>query len=326
MISPRALMQADTAALRGVAGQWLDAVEAVDDAAADLGTATQDLPYHWSGDDSLAAQERVTRLRTRIGNAHRRLVSIADAVRGFADEIDDCRRLLRLVVDEAQSERIAVDLDSGTVTAPLRPLDDSGPAQASVDSYVAQITEIIERAMNADTRARELLSATQFRDEESLSDQLGYRDRFDEVDRDAFRNYSPSGMAHVFHYGHPLETERLIEEEPEVYGAADGVPSEQRDRANRILLDRERAALVDQQALLSAATDTPADPMSGPEQHRDLDVVDERLAAIDRLQARLDDPDQPKLYLVDYRPGQETTTRLTPADPTWDDPAVGAKG
>lgn len=286
------LLEADTPALRAVAARWSRLVEDVDAAVLDLGAATRDLPHHWSGPDAQAAADRAGTLRTQIGNAHRKCATIALAMRTFADDLDQCRRMLHNVVDEARGRGITIDLRSGTVTAPLG----GDGQQHSVDAYAAQISEIIQRADAADAKAQKALQANRVAEWADLPTKLHYREQMDELDQSLFPTLAGDQQAQVWQYAHPMEKERVITEQPEVYGAAPGVPPADRDRANRLLLAREKSALLDQQAHATK------------EQH--LAVVNGRLAAIDRLEQRLAGPDA---LLVDYRPGDEANTTVTPA-------------
>jgi hypothetical protein len=312
VISTHSVMKADTAALRAVAKRWLDVVDAVDDAVADIGAATRDLPYHWAGADSVAAQERATRLRTQIGYAHDRCLTLSSALTGFADTLDDCRTQLRVLVDEAQTEGIAVDLEHGGVYAPLRPAVDYALYQSTIHSYATQLTEILERANAAEQRARAFFQGGTLREDESLPEHLDDHDRIDDDRRDALADGSSSWKVSELGWMHPLEKERLLDERPAQFGAVEGLPSEDRDRANRILLQQEKARLQDEQALLSAFADGPPDPAgrAGPPNPA-LVAVTARLDAIDRLEKRLDDPRRPKAYLVDYQPGNELNTKVS---------------
>ena len=290
------LLAADTPALRAVAAHWSRLVEDVDAAVLDLGAATQDLPHHWSGPDAQAAADRAGTLRTQIGNAHLKCAVIATAMRTFADDLEQCKRMLDNVVGEARGRGLTIDLRSGTVTAPLGAPAGAGEQQLSVDAYAAQISEIIQRADAADAKARAVLADNSIAEWADLPTKLHYRERMDDLDRMVFPTLTSDSQAQVWQYAHPVEKERVIAEQPEVYGSAPGVPPADRDRANRLLLAREKSALLDQQAHATK------------EQH--LAVVNTRLAAIDRLEQRLAGPGA---LLVDYRPGDEANTTVTPA-------------
>ncbi|MEV4701916.1 hypothetical protein [Actinoplanes sp. NPDC049316] len=325
-ITLHGLLDADTGALRGVADRWLALVDAIDTTVGDLGAETRDLPYHWSGDDAPAAQERVAKLRTQIGNAHVKCACIADALRKFADDLAHCQRMLRGVVDEARAAGLTVDLRSGTVTAPLASV--AGESRASADAYAAQISEILLAADVADRRTRAELDrqSESVGEWQSLPSELHYTQQIDPVEQSVFATKVPVSQAGIWHYAHPLEKERFRNEQPEVVGAAEGLPSEDRDAANRILLAREKASLIDQQALLSTGTAAPPDPGGGRgAQQPELDAVNGRLAAIERLENRMNDPRKPKMYLVDYKPGDEQNTVLSPGGGEYDDAWAGTK-
>jgi uncharacterized protein YukE len=322
-ITLRSLMEADPGAIRGIADRWLTVVDAIDATVGDLGADTRDIPYYWTGDDSVAAQQRVAKLRTQIGNAHLKVARTADALRKFADDVGRYQSMLRGVVDEARAGGLTIDLHSGTVTAPLTTLVADTPA--SVDSYAAEISEILQQAADADARTRKALER-EMRDigeHSSLPSELHYSEAMDPVGQEAFPTKTGFSQAHEWHYLHPMEKERLITEQPEVYGAAEGLPSEDRDAANRILLSREKAALIDQQALYSGTASPPPDGSGGRALPPELTVVNNRLAAIERLENRMNDTTKPKVYLVDYKPGDEENTTLGAGDPEYDNAWAG---
>ena len=292
------LFEADTAVLRAVAARWSRIVEDVDTAVADLGTGTRDLPHFWTGPDARAAVDRAGRLRTRIGNAHLKCATIAAAMRTFADDLEHCKRMLHNVVDEARGRGLTVDLRAETITAPAGTLAGTDAQQRAVDTHAVQVSEIVARAGAADAKTRAVLSATSVAEWADLPSELHYTEQMDAIDQAAFPTLTSDTQARIWEFAHPLEKERVIAEQPEVYGAAPGLPAADRDRANRLLLAREKSALLDQQAHATK------------EQH--LAVVNSRLDAIGRLEKRLA---APGTHLVDYRPGDEAGTTVTPARP-----------
>ena len=291
-ITLQGLLHADTATLRSVADRWERLVAAIDTTVEDLGRTTQDLPHHWSsGPGAQAAQQKRADLRAEVGNAHRYCDAIGHAVRAFADDLEHYRRLLHGVVAEARDRGFTIDLESGRITAPIQPLGSAGP---SIDGYVAQIGEILAKASAADDQAATVLTG-------NLAGELdlaGARPPdYLEVDPYALSVAAPADRAAWWHAQHPLIQERYVAAYPEVVGAAEGLPSKDRDAANRILLQRRRAELLAAaQRLDTAQHGAGSQALAG---------VDAHLAAADSLQRRLDDPSRPRSYLVDYQPGDE---------------------
>jgi hypothetical protein len=288
-----------------VADRWERLVAAIDTTVEDLGRTTGDLPNHWSsGPGSQAARQKRDDLRAEVGNAHRYCDTIGHTVRTFAEDLEHYRQMLHNLVGEARSRGFTIDLASGRITGPIEPLGSAGP---SIDGYVAQIGEILAQASAADDQAARVLSDNLAGEIELASarppDYLA-------VDPYAVTIAAPADRAAWWHAQHPLIQERYIAAYPEVVGAAEGLPSKDRDAANRILLDRERAGLLAAQQRLDTVQDGAGS--------RALAGVDTRLAAVESLRRRLDDPAGPKAYLVDYQPGDEQHAVPSAGGTEWD--------
>jgi uncharacterized protein YukE len=300
-ITLQGLLHADTGKLRDVAAQWDRLVEDIDDTVEDLVRGTRELPDLWIGEGSQAAQERNKQLQLQIGNAHRYCGKIAEIVRRFAYDLEHYQQMLQSVVAEARGNGMTVDLTSGTITAPLTTAADAGAAQASVDSYVSQIEEIVAKANDLDRKAKEAVEAQQIRDDERPEGELP------EVVTDFLTfGMGAAYIANVWHGLHPLNRDQLITEHPELVGAAEGVPSADRDRANRLLLARDK-----QQALAHAESDAVS--------RATLNASD-RLAGLRAVEKQL--ADSPGSYLLSYPPAV-----VGQGDPKWDNfvPPVNKK-
>lgn len=271
-ITLHGLLDADTAALRAVAQHWDKLVAEIDTTVEDLARGTRDLPYHWTGEAAEAAQQHNLRLQVQIGNAHRYCDAIGYAVRDFADELDEYRRMLHAVVTEAGDRGVTIDLASGRVTGTL-----SG--QASVDAYVRAIEEIVAKANDADHRATQVLEKNGLGDWDMPDDELPA------VSPDvvlASANYSPESRAQWWHAQHQLNRDKIIEDYPELIGAGEGLPSAARDQANRLLLRRAKDDLVARRDRL--------DTMQDGAGSRAVMDVDARLAEMNGLERRLAEP------------------------------------
>jgi hypothetical protein len=109
--------------------------------------------------------------------------------------------------------------------------------------------------------------------------------------------------AQAWHEIHPLNREQLIEQHPELVGPAVGLPSDARDRANRLLLARNRAALLARQQRLEEQHDGAASraTMDTERGLADIAAIERRLAA------------EPGSRLMSYPPAV-----LAEGDPKWD--------
>lgn len=299
-ISLRGLLDADTAALRAAAARWETLAAEVDATVEDLIGAARGLPDHWAGDGAQAAQERGRQLQLEIGNAHRYCATIAATVRGFADDVEHYRQMLYAVVAEARGRGMTIDLATGRITAPLTPPAGAPPARASVDSYVAQIEEILAKANAADRQARQVIEANRVGEQERPDGELP------EVSTDfLILETAPSYKAEVWYGLHELNRDKLIQDHPELVGPAVGLPSEARDRANRLLLARAKAGLLARRARL--------DEMLDGAGSRAVVDVDRGLAEVVAAESK-------DGYLLGYPPAV-----FGKGDPEWDDyvPPVG---
>jgi hypothetical protein len=314
-ITLQGLMRADTAALSSAADRWDRVGAALDAAVEDQGRATRDLPNHWSsGPGAQAAQEANADLRARIGNAYVHCHQIALAVRGFAEDMVHFRQKLRGLVGDAERDGLRIDLASGQITGPFE------AGTALIDSYVQQISEILTQANALDQEGAGLVNAHILYEGAAPTGDLR---PLNEISLASLSTSEPYYRAMWWDAQHPLNQDRAIAEHPEIVGASVGFPSGARDAANRLLLERQHAALLTQrtQLLGSAAGQSP------DQAHRDqLQQVDARIGAIDHLQRRLDDPARPKAYLTGYRPGQETAAVLSHGDTEWDRTDVALMG
>ncbi|HEX5200227.1 WXG100 family type VII secretion target [Paractinoplanes rhizophilus] len=291
-ISLPGLLGADPGRLRAAAARWDRLVEDIDDTVEDLVQGTRELPDFWVGDGAQAAQERNRRLQLQIGNAHRYCGKIAETLRRFAYDVEHYQQMLHSVVAEARADGMAVDLASGRITAPLT------GTRASVDSYLAQIEEILAKTNDADRLARETLDRNRIREEERPAGELP------EVTPDFLLvDIGPALRAQAWHEIHPLNREQLIEQHPELVGPAVGLPSDARDRANRLLLARNRAALLARQQRLEEQHDGAASraTMDTERGLADIAAIERRLAA------------EPGSRLMSYPPAV-----LAEGDPKWD--------
>lgn len=290
-ITLRGLLDAGTGRLHQVARRWDQVALALDTAVEDLGRDTRDLPHHWpAGPSSQAAQDKLADIRVRIGTGHVHCVAIANLIREFAGSVEDNRRLLHGIVAEAEQRGLRIDLRSGTITAPI----EMPAGQATVDSYVAQVGEILARVNEDDRRFTERIADHKYHE---LSLPETTRPQYDEAGVLALAGVPAPGQARWWQAQHPLVQDRAIVEHPEIVGAAAGLPAKDRDSANRLLLRRDREALLASRA----AHEERHDGAMSPAQL----AIDRRLAALDDLERRARGQ-----RLLTYTPGSERESQL----------------
>ncbi|MBM2621637.1 hypothetical protein JIG36_39650 [Actinoplanes sp. LDG1-06] len=290
-ITLRGLMDADIGQLEQTARHWERLAEALDAAVEDLGRDTRELPNHWpAGPSSQAAQAQVADLRVQLGNGNGQCVNVAWTIRKFALTLEDNRRFLHELVAEAESAGLRIDLEAGTITARLT----VAAAQSTIDSYAQQIGEVLTRVNEADQLATDRLGQHRYR--EQYVPDTG-RPQFDEVGMLALANITPESQAGWWQAQHPLMQDKAIVEHPQIIGAAVGLPAKDRDSANRLLLQRDKEALL-------AAREGQERAHDGAMNQAQLNI-DRRLAAIDDLERRARGQ-----RLLSYTPGAEDQSEM----------------
>ena len=298
------LLAADTAAIRAFADRFERLAHLVDDTVAELSAATRDLPNYFSaGEGAAAARQHDADLRQQLATAYDPVDYSAHLIRDFADRLDQCRQMLHSVVSEAEGKGFRIDLPSGRVTAPpqpVAPMIGLQAAQSTVDYYVDLIDEIVTRADQADRDTQASLAQL---GTGGLQLQTVLPKGYLPYDGRAIAGMRPADRADWWHRLNPLTREQYATAYPDVVGAAEGIPSRDRDLANRIVLEQRRTQLLAQEQHLSDLHDGAGTPA--------LQQVQLNLAATERLQRQTG-------YLVDYRPGDEQHATLGPGDAQWD--------
>ncbi|MGK5678093.1 hypothetical protein [Actinoplanes sp. URMC 104] len=291
-ITLQGLLAADTGRLESVARRWDRLAQTLDDAVEDLGRDTRELANHWpAGPSSQAAQDKSADLRLQLGNGQVHCAAIAWTIREFALDVAHYQGQVREVVAEAQSRGLRIDLASGTITAPIA----VAATQSLVDGYAQHLGELVAGINDRDRRAAELLADHTFREEFVPGTE---EPQYSEVHILALANWTDGSQTDYWKNQHSLLQDRAIAEHPEIIGAAAGIPPEDRDTANRILLRRAKDELL-------AARERQQDLHDGAMNRAQLDL-DRRLAAITALEER-----SAGRYLLSYAPGAEDQAELT---------------
>ena len=294
------LLHADTGQVREVAARWERLADDLDATVEDLVRGTRDLPHHWTGDGAQAAQERGRKLQITVGNAQPHCAAIAAALRDLAARLDHYRQMAYDVVAEAERNRLRVDLSTGEVTTTWFPSSaDIASAQTLVDDAALRLQYLVSQADDADHQAVAVLVANRISWYDKPDDELPDVDPMFLI-----LDSAPEFKAQVWHDLHQLNRDRLVTEHPELVGPALGLPTDVRDRANRLLLARAKAELLARRERLDTIQDGAAS--------RATMNADAGLAGITAVEREL--AATPGARLLNYPPAV-----LGTADPTWDD-------
>jgi uncharacterized protein YukE len=307
-ITLEALLHADTGRIRAAADGWEKVADELDATVEQMARGTGDLPNHWAGDAADAAQQITRLLQIEIGNIPHGCHVVSQQLRGLAERFEHCRRLVSAVVDDAKADSMRVDLRTGQISTTGPVTTDSVAAVQGIMAELAQrLTQIVAQADDADRQAADLIDAMS-PDRNPLNPELAETGANDFLlqDYQFLRNddYSPDFKAQAWNDMNQLNRDRLITEHPELIGPTVGLPTADRDRANRLLLARARTAALARQEGLDAAQDGAAS--------RATMNVDRQLADIAAVQRQL--ATTPGARLLGFPPAV-----IGNADPRWDD-------
>ncbi|HEY1485014.1 MAG TPA: alpha/beta hydrolase [Micromonosporaceae bacterium] len=221
----------------------------------------------WTGTAATTALNHLTMLRDELYDAVPGLIEMDQALTEFAVELTGARRALIAAAEPRPGSLVQVGPD-GVVS--FRPI--ATPSVRDYDEFdevTAAIADAVARADRADAELHGRLLRVRLM-----------------VDRDQALPSVPADGTDprlVATWWRSLSTSArlgLIEMRPAVIAGLDGVPSDARDQASRLLLHRQLAGLET----------VPGPPSAG-------------LAALATLEHRLDDPYSTRAYLLDLDAG-----------------------
>ncbi|MCU7725163.1 WXG100 family type VII secretion target [Actinoplanes sp. KI2] len=303
-----ALMHADTGRIRDAAAGWEKIADELDATVEQMARGTGDLPNHWEGDAAEAAEQRNRTFQIEIGNVPHGFHVVAQQLRGLAEKFEHCRTLVYAVVDDARADGMRVDLRTGQISTTGPVTNDSVTAVRGImDEFSRRLTQILAQANDADRQAADLIDQMD-NDPTPLNAELAESGSNDFLLQDyqflQSDDYSPDFKAQAWNDMNQLNRDRLITEHPELIGPTVGLPTVDRDRANRLLLARAKTDALARQERLDVMQDGAAS--------RATMNTDRRLADIAAVQQKL--ASTPGARLLGYPPAVIGT-----ADPRWDD-------
>ncbi|WNM42680.1 alpha/beta hydrolase [Micromonospora halotolerans] len=284
------LWRADPGAWAAAGAAWRGLTGPVGRRADGLDARIGALRPGWSGAASATAQVRIGELRTALTDVLPALVEVDQVLAEFAARVAAAKARLGAAVAHAGAGNLLVDRAGAVRPDPARPRPAwlVGPAVAQVG---AEIRAALALAGAADREAAGRLA------ELATAAVTGWVSV-----PPAWRPPPGAGPIEVGRWWAgltPAERRWLVSREPDRVGRLDGVPVAARDQANRLLLARRRAELVQRRAGLLRPR--PAGPLELARLAR-LAAVEGALRGLDGLGERLAAPGAPRAYLVGLDP------------------------
>ncbi|WP_433283410.1 alpha/beta hydrolase [Micromonospora sp. CA-244673] len=284
------LWRADPGAWAAAGAAWRGLTGPVRRRADGLSARLGALRTGWSGAASGTAQGRIGELRTALTDVLPALIEVDQVLAEFAARVAAARARLGAAVAHADAGGLLVDRAGAVRPDPARPRPAwlVGPAVAQVG---AEIRGALALAGAADREAAGRLA------ELAAGAVTGWVSV-----PPAWRPSAGAGPAEVRRWWAgltPAERRWLVSREPDRVGRLDGVPVAARDQANRLVLARRRAELVERRAGLLRAR--PAGPLELARLAR-LAAVEAALRGLDGLGERLAAPGAPRAYLLGLDP------------------------
>ncbi|GIF21666.1 hypothetical protein BJ973_004890 [Actinoplanes tereljensis] len=242
VVTLRMLFDVDTAAIGRRADGWLRMANGIDDACEQLIRVSRDLEHVWpDGPAAEAAAARSHALRSEASNAYPPCRRIGDALRLHADTLRGLQGRLQGLAAEASGRGFSVDVTTGTVTAPARMFTEPQIVAQQISAYVNEFQAILAQAAESDASTANAISVN-LPDATTGFGTLGLPPVTEATLRDQ-QGRTPKEVNGWWRTLTPEQQEQAIRDFPELVGWLDGVPSSDRDTANRLVLTTRMNAL-----------------------------------------------------------------------------------
>jgi len=279
MVTFAALCAAVPGVYAEVAGVVRVLANAVADRADEVAAAIDRLGPPWSGPAALTARDRLTGVHLALTDAFPALIAVDQAVSEFGVTLAEAQRAALTAATPVPGSIVEVGADGVARLAPGATPPDPGDL-AELGTVQRAIDAALALATTADSEVARRLGAISLHVDRTMSPPV----------------MPPPGAAPqaVAGWWGTLTSDQrayLATLRPDALIRLDGVPADARDQAARILLRAQRAQLEQQERDLRAGPRTAAAASQ-------LDTVGARLAGLNTLAARIDDPAGPRAYLL----------------------------
>lgn len=305
------LLDAEPRAYRTAATAWDRLARALDDRADSLTASVKRIPDAWEGDAGTAATAHCDGLRKEVETAYVPVLATAQALTRHADGLEELREHAHDLVAEGRRLHVTINRD-GSMTANPGHYDEW--TARSMSSLVWQRDELLRAAADLDGRTARILA-------DNTATASGAPSA--RVDRGSIpaAGTDPARVKAWWDSLSPAQQRYVLAEYPELVGNLDGLPVAARDIANRIVLDREHDRLAGRlddlnareayiRAMAAQGRGAELYPGAGNPAGMALDELERiqaereeiegKLRGIDKITGRLEDPDQPRSFLVGF--------------------------
>ncbi|MFY1669197.1 alpha/beta hydrolase [Plantactinospora sp. WMMB334] len=343
-ISFEMVLRADPEPWRKAAADWDRLGAALDERTDALSRSTRRLSGVWqSGPASSSAGAHCEALRKDLDAAFPPLLLIAQALAQHGNTVAELRVRARELVEQGRAAHVTVHPDGSMTVDPAHATEATA---RSVSALVAVRDALLREAAELDARTARTIA-------ENTATASGTPSATVERASVPARGADPTDVKRWWDSLSPAQRRYAISEYPELIGSLDGVPVANRDIANRIVLDREmdgrterRAELQAREAHIRAMLEQGRAAELYPRDHhpathaaqRELAVIaDERnridatLRGLNPIDARLEDPDKPRAYLIGLSTADDGRAIVSVGNPDAADnvltyvPGVGAE-
>ncbi|MBB3049623.1 pimeloyl-ACP methyl ester carboxylesterase/uncharacterized protein YukE [Prauserella isguenensis] len=301
MVSYEQLRAAEPDAFDNLANKWSRLAGELSSTDSDLGSAARSLEG-WSGEAADTARSHVTDVRGGYATAAEYMEKIPPALRTLSDAVSDAQKTVNGVVETVESSgHLRVQTD-GTVRAiPGGPGDMRSDDEKQAASDLAdELTGKISRALSAVNEAdRTAVSALTKATPEAAGLELEATGADHVITpSDIPSDASPAEVKEWWDGLSPTEQESAVYTHGDVIGGMDGIPAEDRDRANRLRFAEEYTHLTGRRDELEELG-----PAKYSEEATELEEIDRTLNGLEPIQERLErEPTgtRPQAYLLDF--------------------------
>ncbi|SFA84442.1 Alpha/beta hydrolase [Amycolatopsis marina] len=303
MVSFRNLRDADPGAYDGIADRWSRLAGELTATASDIKTTLGKLDG-WTGDAGEAARAHFEDVGAEYGTAAEYIEKIPPALRDLSDAITEAQTTVNGVMETVDSTYIlSVNPETGEVRAgaggpgDMRTDEEKAAARQTASELTETIQGALEDVREADRAAASALGETLPSAAGLTLEAVGAGNIITPSDIPG-DDASAQDVKKWWDSLTPMQQESAIYTHGDVIGGMDGIPVEDRDRANRIGFAEEHAEISTRHAELEELGDA-----RNSDQQREYERLGETLRGLDAIDERLErEPTDtvPQSYLLDY--------------------------